>query len=105
MHGAWAALTEVRRVLRPGGIATLSTKYRLSGPGPGLRGVLIFDEAQLRSVLEVDGSTWELVEPLDVTISEATLQTVVDSTKRRPTLWPGATGASTRIFSFGTHQE
>jgi SAM-dependent methyltransferase len=72
------ALTEVRRVLRPGGIATLSTEYRVSGAGPGLPGVLIFDEAELRSVLEADGSTWELVEPLDVTISEATLQTVVD---------------------------
>jgi SAM-dependent methyltransferase len=72
------ALTEVRRVLRPGGIAALSTEFRLSGPGPGLPGVLIFDEAELRSVLGVDGSAWELVEPLDPTISEATLETVVD---------------------------
>jgi SAM-dependent methyltransferase len=72
------ALAEVRRVLRPGGIAALSTEYRLSGPGPGLPGTLIFDENELRSVLEIDGASWELVEPLDLRLSEATLQTVVD---------------------------
>jgi SAM-dependent methyltransferase len=72
------ALVEMRRVLRPGGVATLSTEFRLDGPGPGLPGTLIFDERELLSVLEVGNACWELVEPLDLRLSEATLQTVVD---------------------------
>jgi SAM-dependent methyltransferase len=72
------ALAEVRRVLRPGGIAALTTEYRLRGEGPGLPGTLIFDETELRAVLEVDGTEWQLADPLDLGISEATLQTVVD---------------------------
>jgi SAM-dependent methyltransferase len=70
------ALGEIRRVLKPGGIAALSTEFRLDGPPPGLPGVLLFDEAELGSVLDADG--WALVEPLDLDMSSATLVTVVD---------------------------
>jgi hypothetical protein len=66
----------MRRVLRPGGIAALSTEYRLAGDGPGLPGTLVFDEAELGRVLEAD--EWHLVEPLSTTISETTLRTAVD---------------------------
>jgi len=72
------ALAEVRRVLRPGGIATLSTEYLISGPVVAFPGTLMFDEKELRSVLEVDGGRWDFVEPLDLALSEATLATAVD---------------------------
>jgi SAM-dependent methyltransferase len=72
------ALAEIRRVLKPGGIAALSTEYRIAGERGSLPGVLLFSEAELHSVLEADDSAWKLVEPLELTLSEATLRTVVD---------------------------
>ena len=41
------AVREMARVLKPGGVLTVSTEYRLDGPGPGLPGILMFDEAEL----------------------------------------------------------
>ena len=38
------ALAEIRRVLKPGGIAALSTEYRIDGDLPQLPGILLFDE-------------------------------------------------------------
>jgi SAM-dependent methyltransferase len=72
------ALMEVRRVLRPGGVAAISTEYRLDGPGPGLPGALVFDRSELLSTLGVGTALWQLIEPIDLTISERTLETVVD---------------------------
>jgi SAM-dependent methyltransferase len=68
------ALTELHRVLQPGGIASISTEYRLRGPGPGIPGTLIFDAAELDELI-VRPYAWELVQPLDLTISEQTLAT------------------------------
>ena len=65
------ALAEIRRVLKPGGIAALSTEYRIDGDLPELPGILLFDEFGVHSVLA--SSDWTLVEPLDLTISEATV--------------------------------
>ena len=70
------ALAEFRRVLKPGGIAALSTEYRIDGDLPQLPGILLFDEAGLQSVLA--RNDWEFVEPLDLTISEATLDGTLD---------------------------
>jgi SAM-dependent methyltransferase len=66
------ALAELYRVLKPGGIASLSTEYRLRGPGPGIPGTLLFDAAELEGLI-VRPLPWELVAPLDLTISELTL--------------------------------
>ena len=68
------ALKELWRVLKPGGIGTLSTEFRLSGPPPGLPGTRIFDAAELDALI-VQPLAWELLEPLDLTISGATLGT------------------------------
>jgi SAM-dependent methyltransferase len=65
------SLREIARVLRPGGVATLSTEYRLAGPPPGLPGILMFDRPQLDGLLGASGL--ELLEPLDLRISERTL--------------------------------
>ena len=65
------ALAEIWRVLKPGGIVSISTEFRVAGPGPGLPGTLIFDAAELNDVV-VQPFAWELVEPLDLRLSERT---------------------------------
>jgi SAM-dependent methyltransferase len=70
------ALSEIWRVLKPAGIAALSTEYRLRGPGPGLPGTLMFDALELDELI-VRAFRWELVEPLDLSASERTLATEV----------------------------
>jgi SAM-dependent methyltransferase len=54
------AVSEMRRVLKPGGILSVSTEFRMAGPSPGLPGVLMFDEkeiAELFSPESFDGTT------------------------------------------------
>ena len=57
------AIDEMFRVLRPGGVLTLSTELRLAGPPPGPPGVLLFDDAQLRELV-VGERGWDLMSPL-----------------------------------------
>lgn len=45
------AAREMARVLRPGGILSISTEYRVAGPGPGLPGILMFDAAELSDLI------------------------------------------------------
>ena len=71
------ALAEMWRVLKPGGIATLTTEFRLGGPAQSLPGTLLFDARDLDDII-VRPLEWELVEPLDLTISEQTLATAVN---------------------------
>jgi SAM-dependent methyltransferase len=71
------AVTEMHRVLRPGGLLCLSTELRLRGPGPGLPGVLMFDEADLRELVIENGS-WEPLDPPHFGVSIDTLSTVQD---------------------------
>jgi SAM-dependent methyltransferase len=68
-------LEEIVRVLRPGGVATLSTEYRLEGPSPGLEGTLMFDTEELLRALE--GLPWSLVSPLETSVSTATTASTV----------------------------
>ncbi len=67
------SIEEIFRVLRPGGVAALSTEFRLEGPGMEFwPGVLMFDEPELRALL-LDGLWWDPLTPLDTGISEETL--------------------------------
>ena len=70
------ALAEIWRVLKPGGIATLTTEFRLRGRKRGFPGVLVFSAAELDNVI-IRPLPWELVEPLDLRLSESTLATEV----------------------------
>jgi SAM-dependent methyltransferase len=68
------AMDEMFRVLKPGGVLTLSTELRLAGPPPGLPGILLFDEAQIRELV-VGARDWDLLSPLRLDVSAATMAT------------------------------
>lgn len=68
---------EMNRVLRPGGVAALSTEFRLEGPAPGLPGILMFDRNELIELL-IEDVGWEPMSELDTSISDETLSTVTD---------------------------
>lgn len=78
--GAWEdvrrSLAEIWRVLKPGGIATITTEFRLRGRGPGIPGALVFSAAELDNVI-IQPLHWELVEPLDLRLSKSTRKTEV----------------------------
>ncbi|MBX6314123.1 MAG: class I SAM-dependent methyltransferase [Isosphaeraceae bacterium] len=71
------AMAEMYRVLKPGGVLSLATQFRLTGPAPGMPGTLLFNEDELHEKI-LGGQPWELAEPFDPAISEATLATAVD---------------------------
>jgi SAM-dependent methyltransferase len=73
--GTWddvrRSMSEIYRVLKPGGVLSLSTEFRLEGPPPGLPGILMFDEGDLHAHL-IGDLPWELVGALDLSLSEPT---------------------------------
>jgi SAM-dependent methyltransferase len=71
------AIGEMHRVLRPGGVLCLSTELRLKGPGPGLPGILMFDQEELQRLF-ADHELWDPIDTLDTTVSEETLATSQD---------------------------
>lgn len=67
------AMDEIHRVLRPGGVVSLSTEYRLGGAGAGLPGILMFDREQIMERIVGDRS-WALIGgELELRPSDATL--------------------------------
>jgi hypothetical protein len=70
------ALGEIWRVLKPGGIATLSTEFRLRGPSPGFPGTVIFDADELQEII-IRPFRWSPVDPLDLNVSDRTLGTTI----------------------------
>lgn len=69
-----SAAREIGRVLKPGGIASLSTEYKLAGPGWGFDIVRTLDADDLMRYI-VEPSGLELVDDLETTVSEATWAT------------------------------
>lgn len=57
------SIQEAHRVLRPGGVLTVSTEIRLAGPGPGIPDILMFDWDDLASVV-IDAAPWEVLGPI-----------------------------------------
>jgi SAM-dependent methyltransferase len=67
------AMDEIHRVLRPGGIVSVSTEFRLGGPPPGRPGILMFDRQQLEEHV-IGNRGWDLVGgELELQPSPATL--------------------------------
>lgn len=63
------AIEEACRVLKPGGIAAISSEFKISGDGDGFANVQLFDEQRLQRVW-LDGIDWELVEVIDYTLDD-----------------------------------
>jgi SAM-dependent methyltransferase len=86
------SVEEMYRVVRPGGVVALATEFRLGGPSPGIPGTWLFDEAELRQVA-LDDMGWRLASPVDLSISEATMEAPVDfdalfvMDAAKPTVW------------------
>jgi len=68
------ALAEIHRVLKPGGVLSISTEHRLSGPPPGLPGILMFDARDVSTVF-VEPFDWQPLGPVELAVSQATLRT------------------------------
>ena len=79
------AASEMCRVLKPGGLCSLSTEFLLGGSTPGLPGVYMFDQATIEERI-VGELPWSLVSPLDVSISQKTLATEQPSAPALKTL-------------------
>lgn len=71
------SVREMFRVLRPGGLLSLSTEYLLKGSSPGWPGVLMFDHSRLTETI-LSAAPWSLVSPLDTEVSDATLRSQKD---------------------------
>jgi hypothetical protein len=68
------AAEEMCRVLKPGGVASISTELRIEGRSPGKPGCLMFDAGELHLLIE-DGLPWLAALPLDHSVSAATRAT------------------------------
>jgi len=70
------SLDEIWRVLKPGGVLSLSTEWRIEGPrgGPVEGGTMLFDADDLRDLV-LGERPWSLLSPFDESISPATLAT------------------------------
>jgi SAM-dependent methyltransferase len=73
---------EMGRVLKPGGILTISTQYRISGPPGdiGWDGCILFSREDIQRYI-VEASGLQLVDDLHTELSENTLNTQRDLTK------------------------
>lgn len=69
------SLREMWRVLRTGGLLTLSTEHRVIGPSPGLPGTLMFDGGELAELIHAGG--WKALDRLDLSVTPATYRCLV----------------------------
>lgn len=63
------AIEEACRVLKPGGVAAISSEYKIEGDGNGFHNVQLFDEDRLRRVW-LDGVNWKLEGKLDLVLDD-----------------------------------
>jgi SAM-dependent methyltransferase len=70
------SIEEAVRVLKPGGVLTVSTEYRLAGEPPGMPNVLLFDQEQLRQLFA--GLPLRPLSEFNPVQSAATCRVIVD---------------------------
>src|SRR3546814_9365640 len=66
------SIREAHRVLKPGGVLSVSTELRIAGPGPGLPDILMFDWDQLAACV-TDAAPWEPMDELRRTLPDRAL--------------------------------
>jgi FkbM family methyltransferase len=71
------SIDEAYRVLRPGGVLSVSTEFRLRGERPGLPNLLMFDQGDIDDIF-VGARDWSLIEPFDPHVSSRTIATATD---------------------------
>ena len=72
------SLDEMHRVLVPGGILSISSEYRITGPEAGrIPGAWLFDEQDVDELF-VGERSWHLIDDFDRRVSPSTLETVID---------------------------
>lgn len=82
-HDVAAAAYEMGRVLKPGGVLSLSTEFKLAGPPGGIGwpgSTLLFSAEDLQRFI-VEASGLELVDELRPSVSDGTLSTPRDITR------------------------
>jgi SAM-dependent methyltransferase len=62
---ACQAMREMGRVLKPGGILSCSTEFKVAGPGKGFDNVITFDQGDICRLIEASGL--RLIDDLDLT--------------------------------------
>jgi glycosyltransferase involved in cell wall biosynthesis/SAM-dependent methyltransferase len=68
------SIDEAFRVLKPGGVLSISTEFCLRGSREGFPGVLLFDEDDIKDIF-LGTRDWALMEPFDSSVSSATRAT------------------------------
>lgn len=63
------SIEEVCRVLKPGGVAAISSEYKISGEGDGFANVQLFDRERIQRVW-LDGIPWKAQDFLDENLDE-----------------------------------
>lgn len=63
------SIEEAYRVLKPGGVAAISTEYKISGVGDFFHNVQLFDEERLNKIW-LDGIGWKLYENIDYELDD-----------------------------------
>lgn len=58
------AIEEAYRVLKPGGVAAISTEYKIDGEGEGFHNVQLFDKKRLEKVW-LNGLNWKAIDFID----------------------------------------
>lgn len=73
------SIEEIHRVLKPNGVAAISTEFKISGDGDGpWSNVQLFDRDRLEKVW-LDGLSWVCADPLDLELDETSF---IDFEKR-----------------------
>jgi len=80
------AIKEMARVVKPGGVISLSTEWKLSGTGHGWAGVLLFDpETLIEHIVEPSGCEYEgISSPAILNAEPYPLAEIVRTGKRPP---------------------
>lgn len=63
------AIEEACRVLKPGGIAAISSEFKISGEGEGFANVQLFNKERIERVW-INGIDWDLVEMIDYSLDD-----------------------------------